>query len=233
MSTPHTHLLALHGWAGDQRSWQPWAELAQQRDWSFSAAERGYGQLPPHQPSWEPGASARVVLAHSLGPHLLPEDLWQQATAVVLLASFGAFVPPGPAGRPVKAALRAMAQRLTPAEQQAMLREFFATAAAPAPPSRLPPGPLEQGIDEAGRARLLADLALLGRCCGLPAGFPQGVPVLIVEADDDQIVPAASRQLLRESLPQATVWRLEPAGHALLLNDLPERVITWIADGCR
>ena len=229
-SPPATHLIALHGWAGDSRAWQPWAELAAARGWRFSTAERGYGTLPPHQPAWDPEAERRVVIGHSMGPHLLPAAVWQQATTAVLLASFAAFVPAGPAGRRTRAALQAMDERLQAGDATAMLREFFKEAAAPHPPSALPLGPLEQGISTAGEERLLADLRQLGQTADLPAGFPHQASQLIVEAADDRIVHPASRAALREALPAATVWTLQAAGHCLLDPDLPARVLAWIAD---
>lgn len=223
-------LVAMHGWAGDSRAWQPWAEQAAERGWAFCSGERGYGQLPPLVPAWSPDSTQRVVIGHSMGPHLLPAELLEQATAVVLLASFAGFVPPGRDGKGLRIALRGMAQRLETGDTTAMLRDFFRQAAAPHPMKALPPGPLEQGISSAGRARLLSDLRQLGAIDALPRGFPEAVPVLIVEANDDQIVAAASRAQLRQAIPSATVWTLTQAGHSLLQPDLPERVLHWIAD---
>ncbi len=225
-----TQLIALHGWAGDSGAWQPWAELAAARGWCFSTAERGYGNLPPEQPSWNAQAQQRVVIGHSMGPHLLPAELWQQATTAVWLASFTAFVPPGRQGRSIRAALQAMGQRITSGDTTALLRDFFREAAAPFPPSALPLGPLEHGITANGRERLLEDLKLLEHRAGLPPGYPVGARALIVEAADDQIVHLASRAALREQLPQAEVWSLEPAGHCLLDPALAARVLDWIAD---
>jgi pimeloyl-[acyl-carrier protein] methyl ester esterase len=225
-----TQLIALHGWGGDSRAWQPWAELAASRGWSFSAAERGYGNLPPQQPSWGPQAQQRVVIGHSMGPHLLPAEVWEQATTAVWLASFAAFVPPGRQGRGIRSALQAMGQRLATGDTTALLRDFFREAAAPFPPSALPLGPLEHGITSTGRQRLLADLERLATSAGLPAGYPAGARALIVEAADDRIVHPASRAALREHLPQAQVWSLEPAGHCLLDPTLVARVLDWITD---
>jgi pimeloyl-[acyl-carrier protein] methyl ester esterase len=224
-------IIAMHGWGGDSRAWAPWVEEAQRRGWSMACGERGYGQLPPLLPHWQSEQQRRVLIGHSLGPHLLPAELWHSATAVVLLASFAAFVPPGRDGRPVAAALRAMAARLEAGEEQAQLRDFFTRVAAPFPASRLPAGPLEQGLTAAGRERLRYDLQRLAATTGLPAGFPAGRPVLLVEAEDDRIVSAASRALLRQALPHAQVLRLQAAGHALLGHDLVTTVLDWVSDG--
>lgn len=55
--------------------------------------------------------------------------------------------------------------------------------------------------------------------------------MLIVEAEDDQIVSAASRAQLKALLPEATVISLPRAGHGLLGAGVPEAVLNWIADG--
>ena len=229
-----TEVIAMHGWAGDSRAWAPWAALVQQRGWGFRCGERGYGQLDAALPTWDPASTRRLLITHSLGPHLLPPALWRQATAAVLLTGFTAFVPPGRAGRAVAAGLRGMAAQLEAGEAAttAMLQQFFAKVADPLPAEHLPEGPLQQGIGAAGRRRLLADLEVLAHCNGLPEGFPAGIPALLVEAQDDRIVCAESRALLRQALPEATVWSLERAGHALLAaQGLLPAVLQWMADG--
>jgi len=228
-------LLAMHGWGGDSRAWGPWAGQAERRGWGLVAGERGYGALPPQQPSWDGRSRHRVLLGHSLGPHLLEPQLWGEATAVVLLASFAAFVPEGRAGRPLRAALAAMAAQLREGEGEAMLRRFLERVAAPFPGDHLPPGPLQQGLSPQGSARLLTDLERLAATEGLPEGLAAAaalrVPVLIVEAEDDQIVCPASREQLKALLPEATVMPLPRAGHGLLGAGVTTAVLNWIADG--
>ena len=127
-----TQLIALHGWAGDSRAWQPWAELAAARGWQFDAAERGYGNLPPEQPSWDPHAKKRVVIGHSMGPHLLPAELWQQATTAVCLASFAAFVPPGRQATPQRCFGISSGKRQRPSRLQPCRWGRWSTASQPA-----------------------------------------------------------------------------------------------------
>jgi len=223
-------LIGMHGWAGDHRSWAPWVAGAAARGWSMDCGERGYGQEVPLQPRWETSAQRRVVLAHSFGPHLLSEALWQGATAAVLLASFSRFVPEGPEGRAIRAALRAMGRRIRLGEEQEQLRDFLRQAAAPQSRSLLPAGPLDQGISEAGRDRLLEDLEHLGATRALPPGLPGGIPLLRAQAGRTQTVPARSRLELQQALPQATVWIRDDLGHSLIDPVLPDAVLDWIAD---
>jgi pimeloyl-[acyl-carrier protein] methyl ester esterase len=233
-STPPTRLqvIAMHGWAGDGSHWQPWQEAAAARGWLWQSAERGYGDRAPHQPSWQE-AGKRVVIAHSMGAHLLnalhPQVL-ASADAVVLLASFARFVPPGSDGRAVRAALDGMAAALDdPREARTMLRRFLLEAAAPDPVEAMAPGPADGPLSAEGLERLRADLELLGQTDGLPAAFPSGVPVLIVEAGADRIVAPPVRALLRQALPQAEVLEMAGAGHALLRAPLLEPVLAWLA----
>ena len=110
--TSERQLIAMHGWCGDSRSWDPWLPLWQSRGWRCSCGERGYGGLDAHQPGWSDVPGLKVVIAHSLGPHLLPASVLQAADALVLLTSFGRFVPAGREGKRVQAALAAMATQL-------------------------------------------------------------------------------------------------------------------------
>lgn len=228
---PTPRVIAMHGWAGDSRQWQPLAAAFAERGWDWRSGERGYGAPPPRAPRWE-GEGRKVVIAHSLGPHLLPAEVWAAADAVVLLASFGRFVPPGAAGRRLRAALEGMAAALEERDAaRAMLRRFLREAVAPDPIEALVTGPEEGPLEPPQLERLRADLELLERTEGLPEGFPGGVPVLIVEAGEDRIVAPEARALLREALPEATHLLLPGAGHALLTAPLLEPLLAWLATG--
>jgi pimeloyl-[acyl-carrier protein] methyl ester esterase len=237
---PPIQVIAMHGWASDGTAWQPWQEAAEALGWRWRSGERGYGALSPDLPAWQ-DTGRRVVIAHSLGPHLLPPAVLAAAEAVVLLASFGRFVPPGRVSRRLRTALEAMAAQLedplipeasaeaeAATRAQAMLRTFLAEAAAPDPVDLLPPGPADAPPGPSGRQRLRADLELLGRTAGLPAGFPFEVPVLIVEAGADRIVVPAAQALLRQALPQAEVIRMDGAGHGLLRAPVVPLVLEWL-----
>jgi pimeloyl-[acyl-carrier protein] methyl ester esterase len=229
MSHESLEVVAMHGWAGDARCWEPWQAATRPAGWIWELGERGYGALEPRIPSWsdqiEPNGR-RLVIGHSLGPHFLPADLWSRADAVVLLASFGAFVPPDRPGRRVRAALAAMTAKMhEPNTAREMMRQFLANAADPEQAELLPQGP--NNDETLNLARLRQDLDLLAKCEGLPAGFPQAARVLIIEAACDKIVSPEARTMLRSSLPAADFVRLDGAGHALLRTDVLQMVVGW------
>lgn len=224
-----TTLLAMHGWAGDGRSWALFAAAAAERGWSCLAAERGYGGQPRREPAWC-GDGRRVLIAHSLGMHLLPPQVLAAAEAVVLLTSFGRFVPEGASGRRLRTALAGMRAALAGSPEQAgtMLSHFLGEATAPVPLEALPGTILDQPLQPEGQGQLLADLELLEATAGLPAAFPRQVPCLLVEAGADRIVAPEASATLRQSLPHADHLRLQGAGHALLATPVVPMVMGWI-----
>ena len=189
--------------------------------------DRGYGRFPEQSASWLP-QGRRALLVSSLGSQLVPSELLQQAEAVVLLASFGRFVPKGAAGRPLQQALRLMDERLGAGDLLGLFADFRVKVAEPQPVEYLPPGIEDGPVSEQGMQRLRQDLELLGCCDGLPEAFPKQAAVLIVEAMADTIVHAKSRAALREELPEAELMELAGIGHGLLSPGLCEQVLGWL-----
>ena len=221
--------IAMHGWASDARCWSPWIAATQKLGWNWRLGERGYGEMEAMDPVWPvelPSTAPRIVIGHSLGPHLVAPDVLQQADAIVLLASFADFVPPDRAGRRVRAGLDGMAAKLADEKQaKEMLHKFFLNVAAPQSPELLPVGPAEGALN---LSRLRGDLDVLRDCSGPPSGFPTAARVLIVEAEEDRIVGPEARAMLRAALPQADVISLPGVGHALLAGDVVRRVAEWV-----
>ena len=221
-------LIAMHGWAGDAQGWEPFHSAWSARGWAWQGGERGYGGQAPRPVAWQSGQGLKLVIAHSLGPHLLPASVLAQADAVVLLASFGAFLPEGPGGRRLRSAVAAMASQLAGPEASAMLQTFMERAAAPQPASLLPPGIAAAPLAASGRQLLAEDLNLLAATAGLPPGFTLQARVLIVEGGEDQIVSPQARQQLRSLLPAADTLTLAGVGHCLLSPALVPTVCGWI-----
>jgi len=219
----------MHGWCGEASHWQPWCHQFAAHRWHWQSGERGYGSAAAQIPDWLERGGRRVVIGHSLGPHLLPQELLAQAEAVVLLAGFGRFVPPGPQGERLSQALATMADQLNDCEAaRAMLRRFLRKAAAPDPIELSPPGPAEGPLGPEQRQRLRDDLQMLHDTAGLPAGFPLAGPVLVVEAAEDRIVAPEARKLLRQELAGAEWLTIPGAGHSLLSAPVLTLVLEWL-----
>ena len=154
----------------------------------------------------------------------------EQADALVLLGSFSNFVPDGRAGRALTAALQGMQAALGSDQELLMLERFLDKAASPHARSALPPAPLLQGLTTLGRQRLQRDLELLAHCKTLPAGWPEAVPVLVVQGERDAVVHAASAQQLIDDLRHQplTLHRDPHLGHALITPTVLSVVQRWL-----
>lgn len=231
-------VIAMHGWSGDSHSWVSWIRHFNHHHWSWQSGERGYGKRQEHMPFWQDDQEPterqrRVVIAHSLGPHLLPDAVLAHATDVVLLASFSRFVPQGAKGRALKTGLKGMRRCLGSDAEAEMLKNFLRRAAAPSPADGLPRGPIHEGLSHEGRQRLTDDLDQLIASAELPPGLQASSRVLVVEAEQDAIVVPAARQELRDAVQTrlqhpAEHWFMPGSGHALLVPDLLMRIQRWL-----
>lgn len=220
-------ILAMHGWSSQAEHWQPWREAFAAKGWRCRCGERGYGPQPPAMPPWGQ-EGLRVVMASSMGIHLVDEALLATAEAVVLLASFGRFAPQGPAGAERRLQLAAMDQYLQRGNVAELFARFRVQVAAPLPVDCLPEGLPAEAVSATGIQRLREDLTRLGQLGGLPPSCPRQAPVLNVEAGKDRIVHPLARQALRQALPTADHLLLPDSGHALLDEGLIPQVITWL-----
>ena len=225
-----TQIYAVHGWAGHAEQWTYWRRLMEQRQWPVQVMERGYGNNAPTQPSWTNEAGPRVVIAHSLGLHFLPSPLLQEATALVLLGCFTAFVPEGRNGRSTQAGLKGMRAALGSEGEGPMLERFFQRAIQPLSPGACPPSPLLKGLSSEGRQRLDDDLVLLETCRTLPRGWPSNARVLVIQGEQDAVVHPSSHQQLLDQLGSQVerVHRGPDWGHALITTEVWELVERWI-----
>ena len=221
-------ILTMHGWSSRADHWQPWLEAFAAKGWRCRCGERGYGQEPPAMPGWVQEEGLRVVVANSMGIHLLDEALLAAAEAVVLLASFGRFVPPGLPGTTLRLQLATMDQYLQRGDVAGLFDRFRVQVAAPLPVEALPEGLPAAAVAADGLRRLREDLARLGQLQDLPPTFPRQVPVLNVEAAADHVVHPRTRQALRQALPTADRLLLSGSGHALLDEGLIPQVTAWL-----
>ncbi len=231
-------VIAMHGWGSDSSFWGQWENFFSKHHWEWQSGERGYGKLPLHIPSWqsldkESNNDQRVVIAHSLGPHLLNREIHANSTHLVLLASFSSFVPKGSNQRVLLKALQGMQNLLGTDREKKMLTDFLVKASYPESYLSLPKGPLHGDLSKKGRERLKADLALLIDTNGLPNGLTTRAKVLVINAEEDAIViPEAKKSLLAQLITQQEnppiEWQLKGIGHTLNTSGIIEKVHNWL-----
>ena len=223
-------IIAMHGWAGHAGLWNHWKRVLEPLGWVWQSAERGYGPATMEMPQWHSKPGERVVIAHSLGLHLLPADRLKDATAVVLLGCFTTFAEAGRAGRATRAGLQGMRAALGSTSERDMLRKFLVKASAPLPVDAFPPFPVLGPLSDSGRNRLRDDLGLLESCRRLPMAWPHRARVLVVRGMKDSVVSAACHQQLLDALShQAIQIHRDPSsGHALITPQVLGIVDQWL-----
>lgn len=205
-------VLLQHGWGWDAAGWAAFAAAAPPGMVTCSA-DRGYFGAPCH-----PEVQPQLVVAHSLGLHLLEPRWLVQTRLLVVLAGFAAFHPEGEAGRRSQRVVGRMRQGLE-RDLPGLLAAFRAQCFAPETGHY----PLEAAADA---ALLAADLERLDTQPLDLAGLWAVPRVLIVHGEQDQIVPVERGRDLERRLPQSRLVPMAGAGHALPLT---RAAACWVA----
>lgn len=214
-------LVLLHGWGASGAIWQRQTAV-------FGDDCR---VLTPGIPRWDAGwlhdylAAAplreSVLVGWSLGGMLLLEALARLegpkplATVLVGVAPVFCRQPDHPWGQPV-AALRAMRRSLR-SEPRRVINDFARACLAPGEESFRPE--VAAGFDFSATAVHLAagldylrDKDLRGLLPGIPGR------IIIIQGDQDKIVPPAQARFLQEHLPGSKLYLIAGAGHLPFLT---------------
>ena len=230
----------MHGWAGDSKNWMEWKRYFQKNGWHWQSIERGYGLIKSTTPKWINSRKTslhqkRALICHSLGIHLIDTSTLKKATDIVLLNSFGRFIPNARSSYPLKVALRGMHQCLGTSKEKNMLRKFLEKANKPHQINELQSGLIKKGISVSGREKLISDLELLIHTNGLPSGISRKSRVLAIVGEKDEIVNPLTSQLLLDELIahlqiKPTHWRISNEGHSILMPQLINQVGNWLEE---
>ena len=195
-------VVAQHGWGFGARCWDRWREVLPP-GFALHCPDRGY-----FGPAVEVAVQPRIVLAHSLGLHLLSPQLWA-AELIAVISGFRSFH--SPCARQARRSRRTVEQMLARLEHEpaALLADFYARCGAPSD-SRCP------GTIDA--ASLRRDLQLLQESVLELSAIPAAAQVLVLHGSRDRVVPVERAEELHELLPNTTLAIVAEAGHALPLT---------------
>jgi pimeloyl-ACP methyl ester carboxylesterase len=205
-----TYVYAQHGWACDSSPWETWHQYLPE-DWVFETAERGYfGTTPKHTPMWPLDPNARrVVVAHSLGLHLVAPEILRMADALVIISGFKRFHITDNAAS--VRTIRRMQLRLRD-DATGLLKDFYDQCYGkhsfePSKPTEIP-NPVGNILSN--------DLELLNTSIVTQSELACIPSVAILHGDNDAIVPAVHAIQLAELLPHnSTLSFCAGAEHAL------------------
>ena len=196
-------VVAQHGWGFGAWCWDHWRDVLP-AGFALHCPDRGY-----FGPAVAVAVRPRIVLAHSLGLHLLPSQRCAAAELIVVISGFRSFH--SPCDRQARRSRRTVEQMLARLEREpaALLADFYARCGT-APDSRWP-----ESIDADGLRR---DLQLLQESVLELSAIPAAAQVLILHGSRDRVVPVERAEELRELLPNSAFAIVAEAGHALPLT---------------
>ncbi|MCY3791108.1 MAG: alpha/beta hydrolase [Gemmatimonadetes bacterium] len=196
-------VVAQHGWGFGAWCWDRWRDVLP-TNFALHCPDRGY-----FGPAVAVSVRPRIVLAHSLGLHLLSPQLWATAELIVVISSFRSFH--SACARQARRSRRTVEQMLARLEREpaALLTDFYARCDAPLD-SRW------TGIIDADGLR--RDLQLLQESVLELSAMPTAAQVLILHGSRDRVVPVGRAAELRELLPNSAFAIVAEAGHALPLT---------------
>lgn len=214
-----TEIILQHGWAFDSSRFDEFAARleALPQVLSVHKAEEGYFGLPAERPVFSPLASTRIIVAHSLGLHLLDPACLHSAHAVVAISTFASFHEGTPLQiRRSRRLVNAMLAKLDH-DPDEVLQDFYRQCFAPEVPdaqtahccgaqSALNLTALKAGLQTLNEHALAGDQL-------------SGKRLILVHGKQDQIVPVeSSRRLCRLAASRRLDVELHviaEAGHAL------------------
>jgi pimeloyl-[acyl-carrier protein] methyl ester esterase len=124
-------IILEHGWAFDGQIWSAWLPVLERAGVCVTVGERGYFGATPIDPRFTDQAQTRVIVAHSLGLHLLDPQVLASAHALLIVSGFLEFHPEDPMER--RRSQRVIKTMLTKFQQapDAVLADFWKNAYAP------------------------------------------------------------------------------------------------------
>jgi len=122
--------IAYHGWGFDHTCWQFWKTACDRQGIVLRCFDRGYFGKSV-SPAFSPSSAYKLILTHSYGLHLCPQEHLHQADLIVILSGFQSFHPSQPtARRRSQLTLQQMIRQFEHSPQM-VLETFWATCYHP------------------------------------------------------------------------------------------------------
>tara|TARA_B100000073_G_C23740385_1_gene573557 strand:- start:1720 stop:2421 length:702 start_codon:yes stop_codon:yes gene_type:complete len=230
-------IISQHGWGLDKNIWNAFKKQSQKIGWQWQDNERGYFSQKSENLQWlnSSSSSAKILICHSLGTHLLESKIVLEATHIVLINSFNNFIPNNSDRKLILKSLKRMEQKIKNNEIEKLIEDFLVRS--------FMPNPVETHFKDFFKSNnlivnhrlLLNDLNELyieNRDVKL---FPDKSKLLLIQSKNDFILNAESHidfvSFLKESqCKMPSIIELEKQGHILTNINLIKIIKDWMSE---
>ena len=207
---PDLEILAYHGWGFDSSIWSP---LRKQfpNNASWKNSDRGYFSKPT-SPHFTEKSGTKMVLTHSFGLHLCPNEILDRADTLIIYSGFLHFHPQAAQFR--RRSKQVVAEMISKFKERPydVLKAFYRNVFHPEKEFDLPPKTINNEL-------LLEDLKLLNKNKRALPSLKKNAKVFIFHGADDAIVPKhKGRDLYQKFGKQAQYFEIKQSGHGLPLT---------------
>ena len=216
-------VITQHGWGLDKSFWNSYKIGFQENQWYWQDNERGYFSKNVSQSRWiknNLNNGVKMVLCHSLGFHLIQENLLYEASHVILINSFNNFLPSSKKRDFIYRSLKRMEKKIISFEAEDMLKEFIHRAFSPNDLDINFQNMFYKNLKSLNNNLLLNDLKKLYNNQNSLRSFKKNCNVIVINSKNDLILDQDSSknfiELLNKTLiKKPTVIELSNQGHCL------------------
>lgn len=203
-----TEILAFHGWGFDASCWDGWKQEFGDGT-SFDTFERGYFGNAKRIPIFSARSNNKIIMTHSFGLHLCPDNLFKEADLLIIFNGFIEFHPVAAQfKRRSKLVIKQMINALK-GHPEEVLKDFYENTYKPRSPENLPESDPDKEL-------LVKDLKILNTHT-LEVSLLKSIhKICILHAFEDAIVHRRKGRSLYDCVnKKAKYFEIKKAGHAL------------------
>ncbi len=216
-------IITQHGWGLDQSFWDSYEVEFQKNGWHWQNNERGYFSKNVNQAKWGTNNlnnQIKMVLCHSLGFHLIQENILNEASHIVFINSFNNFLPSSKRRNLIYRSLKRMEKKIMSFETEDMLKQFIHRSFLPNKMTINFQNMFYKNLPCLNNNLLLNDLKRLYTDKNSLNSIEKNCNVIILNSKKDLILDQDSRnkfiELLNKKLTKKpTVIELSNQGHCL------------------
>ena len=216
-------VITQHGWGLDQSFWDSYKNEFQKNGWYWQDNERGYFSKNVNQSKWiksNLNNQIKMVLCHSLGFHLIQENLLDEASHIVFINSFNNFLPSNKQRKLIYRSLKIMEKKIMSFETKDVLKEFLRRSFSPNHMTIDFQNIFYKNLKYLNNNLLLNDLKKLYTDTNSLKSFEKNCNVIIINSKNDLILEQDSSddfiELLKKTLnKKPTLIELDNQGHCL------------------